>query len=259
MTSYEWFVFFLCLFIFVGLVLFLGILLLYIYILTKKNIRGGLDDERIIKEKEKAKKQKGNKFFDMCGKVISFLALFVVAFTFLYSMNVKAMEDLTPNGMSTIQVVMSDSMASKNKKNDYLDKYNLNNQFKRFDLVTIHKLPGEFELKLYDIVVYKHDKDILIIHRIIGIEEPNEKHPEHRHFLLRGDANDYDDKFPVLYDQMMGIYTGDKIPNVGSFVCFLQSPSGWMCVIFVVFMTFFIPAVEDKIQRDEDERYKLIS
>ena len=73
------------------------------------------------------------------------------------------------------------------------------------------------------------------------------------------DANSYNDSFPVKYSQMVGIYTGDKVENVGSFVVFLQSPAGWLCIIFVIFMTFFIPLVDDKIQEEKDKRYRLIT
>ena len=76
-------------------------------------------------------------------------------------------------------------------------------------------LPKEEDLKLYDIVVYKQD-DIYVVHRIVGIEEPNEKHPNERYFLLQGDAVDSPDRFPVKYSQMQGIYTDEKIPFVGS-------------------------------------------
>lgn len=258
MTSYEWFVFFLCLFIFVSLVLFLGILIYQIFKLSKKTIEGGLEDQNIIKEKQKEKQKKNNKALNIIGKAISYVVTFMVGAIFIFSMSVKVMEDITPNGMSTIQVVASDSMSYKHEKNTYLEENNLDDQFHKFDLVTIHKLPGEFELELYDVVVYKYNKDISLIHRIIAIEEPNEQHPEHRHFLLKGDANEFNDKFPVLYEQMEGIYTGDKVQHVGSFVLFLQSPAGWICIIFVIFMVFFIPEVEKRLQLIKDKRYYLL-
>jgi hypothetical protein len=258
MTSYEWFVFFLCLFIFVSLVLFLGVLIYLNYKHSKRIIEGGLDDELIIKEKQKEKEKKKSKFFTILGKAISYVVTFIVGAFFIFSMSVRLMEDMTPNGMSTMQVVVSDSMSYKHEKNTYLEENNLNDQFHKFDLVTIHKLPDEFDLKLYDIVVYKYNKDISLIHRIIAIEEPNEQHPEHRHFLLKGDANEYNDKFPVLYEQMEAIYTGDRISYLGSFVLFLQSPAGWICIIFIVFMVFFIPKAEEKLQALRDKRYYLL-
>ena len=57
---------------------------------------------------------------------------------------------------------------------------------------------------------------------------------------------------------MEGIYTGDRVQHVGSFVLFLQSPAGWLCIIFVIFMVFFIPMVEKKLQVIKDKRYYLL-
>ena len=259
MSSYDGFVFFLCLFIFCGLILFLGILLSQIYKLTKKTIIGGLEDENIIKEKEKRKLKKENKTLLIFEKAISLIVVLIMSISFVFSLSVKAMEDITPNGLSTTQIVLSDSMSYKNSKNTYLEENDLNDQFKKFDMITIHKLPDEFEIELYDIIVYKHEKGILIIHRVVGIEEPNKEHPDSRYFLLKGDANTSNDNFPVKYNQMVGIYRGDKVENIGSFVIFLQSPAGWLCVIFVVFMTFFIPTLEEKIEKEKEKRYQLIT
>ena len=259
MNSYGWFVFFLCLTIFTGLILFLGVLIYQIFKLTKKTIVGGLEDEKIIEEKKREKEKKENKILLFIEKAISFIVVFVVAGSFIFSITVKFLSNDTPNGKSTPQVVLSESMSYKNSKNQYLFENNLNDQIDRFDFIIIHKLPDEFDLQLYDIVVYKHENRTLVIQRIVGIEEPNNKHPEERYFLLKGDANTANDSFPVKYEQMVGIYTGDKVEHIGSFVVFLQSPPGWLCVIFVVFMIFFVPFVEKLIQIEKDKRYRLIT
>ena len=68
-------------------------------------------------------------------------------------------------------------MSTKNEKNEYLFENDLNDQFDMFDIVITQPLPDEEELQLYDIVVYERD-DMLVIHRIVEIEEPNEKHSE---------------------------------------------------------------------------------
>lgn len=259
MRSYEWFVFFLCLFVFSTLVLFLGVLIYQIITLTRKLIASGFEDKKIIEEKTQERLRKKNLLLPILEKAISIIVLLCVAGGFAFSLSVRVLEDVTPNGMSTVQVVLSDSMAYKHEKNEYLNTNNLNDQFRKFDLIVIDELPDEFELELYDIVVYRYSKDLLVIHRIIGIEEPNASHPEHRHFLLKGDANDYNDKFPVKYDQMVGVYNGDKVENVGSFILFLQSPAGWVCVIFIIVMSFVIPYIENKIEEEKELRYRIIA
>ena len=144
-------------------------------------------------------------------------------------------------------------MAKKYSGNTYLFDNDLDNQFQMFDIVVCRHLPAEDELELYDIVVYKKD-DMYVIHRIVGIEEPNANHPNERHFLLQGDAVEYPDKFPVLYSQMQGIYEGSRIPFIGSFVLFLQSPAGWLCVLLVIFSMIATPIVEKKIKEATDKR-----
>jgi hypothetical protein len=148
-------------------------------------------------------------------------------------------------------------MSFKNDKNTYLNENGLDDQFDRFDLIFTRQLPGEFELELYDVVVYDYH-GTLIIHRIIDIEEPNEKHPDHRQFLLRGDAAWYSDDYPVTYEQMLAIYRGEKIPYVGSFFAFMQSPAGYLCILLVVFAMIATPIVEKKFRIAKIERLKQI-
>jgi len=183
-------------------------------------------------------------------------AIFVTAFSF--AIYIRATEDRPANGIPSIKVVKSESMAEKYSGNTYLFDNDLNDQFQMFDIVVCRHLPAEDELKLYDIVVYKQD-DIYIIHRIVGIEEPNENHPNERYFLLQGDAVEQHDKFPVLYSQMQGIYKGNRIPFIGSFVLFLQSPSGWLCVLLVIFSMIVTPIVEKKIKAATGKRITAFS
>jgi hypothetical protein len=143
-------------------------------------------------------------------------------------------------------------MSEKHEKNDYLFNNDLNDQFQTFDLILTYKLPKEEDLKLYDIVVYEVD-DILVIHRIVGIEEANDKHSE-RYFLLQGDAIERPDRFPVYYSQMKAIYRGERVPFVGSFITFMQSPAGWMCVILMAVTVIALPLIERKIKKVADER-----
>ena len=149
-------------------------------------------------------------------------------------------------------------MARKNPENTYLFDNNIQNQLQMFDVVICNHLPAEDALKLYDIVVYKQD-DMYVIHRIVGIEEPNANHPNERHFLLQGDAVENPDKFPVLYSQMQGIYEGVRIPFVGGFILFLQSPAGWLCVLLVIFSMTVTPIVEKKIKEATEKRISAFS
>ena len=92
------------------------------------------------------------------------------------------------------------------------------------------------------------------MHRIVGIEEPNESHPNERYFLLQGDAVHYPDSFPVRYSQMKSIYKGKRIPNVGSFVFFMQSPAGIICLILIIASMILMPIADGIISKKEYER-----
>ena len=209
---------------------------------------------QIIKEFEKAQRKGRNK----SGKAIDllfstlFCALFASIFAFSLYLNVT--EFSCCETIPTFKVVNSGSMSEKNEKNEYLFENNLNDQFDTFDLILTYKLPDEFDLELYDIVVYEYDGE-LIAHRIVGIEEPNEKHSKVRHFLMQGDAVASPDKFPVLYSQMRGIYRGEKVPFVGSFVVFMQSPAGWLCMILVLAATVAAPIIDKKLEKERAARY----
>lgn len=144
-------------------------------------------------------------------------------------------------------------METKNKKNEYLFENDLNNQINTFDLVLIYKKPSMDELKLYDIVVYEVD-GIELVHRIVEIEEPNQYHPNERWFRLQGDAVDSPDRFPVKYEQIKGIYKDQHVPFVGSFILFMQSPAGWLCIILVVGAIIITPILEKKLKKAKYNR-----
>ena len=255
MSGYELYVFILCLVVFVLLTGLFSAMLYYIVKTTLKTIQHGLEDERIIKEYEKQNRE--NPLAQLVCKCVCAVVLAVLFVAFCLSVGIQLADERVAGDMPLPKVVLSSSMSFKNDKNTYLDENGLNDQFDRFDLIFTRQLPGEFELELYDIVVYDYH-GTLIIHRIIDIEEPNEKHPDHRQFLLRGDAAWYSDDYPVTYEQMLAIYRGEKIPYVGSFFAFMQSPAGYLCILLVVFAMIATPIVEKKFWIAKIERLKQI-
>lgn len=251
MTNYDVYVFLLCLIVFTVFVLLFSAMIATIAKMKLKLIRHGLEDEEIKKEyrKNKGKGCRGS----ILGKLLSLLICAAFLGIFAFSLYMHGTESRAANGIPSIKVVKSDSMAKKHEKNCYLRENGLDDQIQVFDLVVTRHLPPEEELELYDIVVYRQD-EMYIIHRIVGIEEPNAEHPGERHFLLQGDAVPSPDIFPVRYSQMQGIYEGERIPFVGSFVLFMQSPAGWLCIILVLYAMIAEPIVERKIRRETVQR-----
>lgn len=254
MKGYDLYVFFLCLIVFVLLTALFTVLIVWVTRLLIRLIRGGLEDEAIKKEYYKVQCGcGGNCVSGIIDKIISvvFCAFFVVFFIFSLSLNLS--EEKKVGDVPVMRVVQSGSMSKKYDKNTYLFLNDLNNQIQTFDIIVTEKLPDEMDLKLYDIVVYEVD-DMLIVHRIVKIEEPNSKHPDCRWFTLQGDNVQYPDKTPVLYSQMRAIYNGNRIPYIGSFVSFMQSPAGWLCIILIVTCMVAIPVVEKILEREREKR-----
>lgn len=259
MTGFEIYIFVLCLIVFLLLTAMFAYLISHITKMEIQFIRYGHRDEVIKKEREKELNRNKNlsQALLWTNRILSLLLCLALIAVFAFAIYVRATEDRPANGIPSIKVVKSESMSKKNSKNDYLFTNDLDNQFQMFDIVICKHLPDEKDLELYDVVVYKQD-DMYIIHRIVGIEEPNAKHPDQRHFLLQGDANERADQFPVLYSQMQGIYEGERIQFAGSFLLFLQSPAGWLCVLLVVFGMIISPIVERLIEKEKKKRLALL-
>jgi len=243
-------------FVFVALTSLFTYLIVFIGKQQVKLVKGGLDDQRIIKDVNKKLKRK-KKCCCQCGlfdKILSIFFCVVLGVICVVSVAVGVTGDGVVKGVPVLKVVATSSMSARYEKNEYLFNHNLTDQLQVFDLVVLHELPPEDQLELYDIVVYEHITGTLLIHRIVNIEEPNQKHPNERYFLLQGDANSSADVFPVRYSQMKSIYRGEKIPNVGSFVYFMQSPAGIICFILVAFAVCAIPVVSKKFNALDKER-----
>ena len=250
--TYETYILIVCTIVYA---LLAGLSIFVIILFTKMTlrlIRHGVEDDKIKKEYKKAQGKKRK-----CGAVDCIVSVFcALLFTCAcsFSLYVNVQEDKYFDNIPTLKVVNSGSMAKKHEKNKYLTFNNLNDQFDTFDIILTYKAPSQEELKLYDIVVYEADGK-LIVHRIVGIEEPTEtKHPGERWFLCQGDANEVSDRFPVKYEQIKGIYKGERIRFVGSFVLFMQSPAGWLCIILVVIAIIAVPILENKFEKETNQR-----
>lgn len=248
MFGYEKYNLILCIIVFTVLTALFSVMITTIVKYTLRTVNAGLDDEKIEKEYLEEQKKKSNAFFVIINNAFPIIVCVILACALCFSLYSRFTQNAKLGPVPTIKVVETGSMETKHEDNIYLVENNLNNQIKTFDLIVLHQLPKEEDLKLYDIVVYEI-KGYFILHRIVDIEEPNENHPNQRWFLLRGDANKYSDDFPVTYDQMRSIYRGESIPFVGTFVVFMQSPAGMLCFLLVLLAIITTPIVEKKLQK----------
>jgi len=255
MSGYDLYIFILCLIVFTLLTVLFSAMLHYIIKHTLRAIEHGLEDERITTEY--LKQRDTSKCLKAVCTIFMIVVLGLVIVACSTSVYVHFADEEVKGDFQVPKVVMSDSMSFKHQDNLYLEENGLDDQINLFDLIFIRELPDEFELELYDIVVYEY-RDNLIIHRIVGIEEPNDEHPGVRHFLLRGDAAKNSDEFPVLYEQMKAIYRGEKIAYVGSFFAFMQSPAGYLCMLLIIFAIVATPIAEKKLWNAKIARLKVI-
>ena len=243
--SFKTYVLLLCLFVFAAFTAVFASMIVFMVKQQLKMIRSGILDEDIKAEYAPERPEKKETGCKVCTGIVCGL----VTLVFLFSAYSGLFGDGLVGKIPSVKVVASPSMSSKYEKNTYLFENNLNNQLNTFDLIVLHKLPAEEDLQLYDIVVYEME-DYMVIHRIVGIEEPNEAHPNERYFLLQGDAAEHPDRFPVKYAQMRSIYKDQRIPYVGSFVYFMQSPAGILCYLLILFAVIATPIVEKKLKQE---------
>lgn len=258
MSGFDTYVLLTCLTVLIALTAFFAVLIARDVKSTLKMIAGGIIDDELIETRKKRKAKPKNRVLTVIVDIALpvFFAV-VAAVAFIFSLSLKINEKSPVGNLPALKVVESSSMSFKYEKNEYLVNNNLNDQIQRFDLIAVCALPLESELNLYDVVMYESE-GYLIIHRIVGITEPDETHSE-RYFLLQGDANQYPDRFPVRYSQMKGVYRGTRIPFVGSFISFMRSPAGYLCFALVVFTCAVYPFLTKKLNAAAEERLKRIN
>ena len=99
------------------------------------------------------------------------------------------------------------------------------------------ELEKEEDVKLYDVVAFKSKQGTTIVHRIIDIQYDDDGH---HYYTTRGDSNAISDNGSLYdgyltFDKLIGHYNDFNIPVLGSFVVFLQSGSGIITIVSIVY------------------------
>lgn len=253
MTPYEIYLLVVSIIVIVGLASFFSILIWYIYTLTMRLIYVGYWDQELVEEYDFEKRPKPQ---GTVGKIIATAVCGVLSVVVIFSVFLGMSENSITASVPMLKVIKSESMAEKHENNTYLVDNSLNNQMQMFDIIVAHAAPKEEDIQLYDVILYELDGD-LIIHRVVYIEEPNDNHAK-KFFYTRGDAVKDSDILPVTYEQIRGVYRGDRIPFVGSFVLFMQSPAGFICLLLAIFCMIIMPIVDNKLAEARSHRYRRI-
>lgn len=182
-------------------------------------------------------------------KQVFFILFIVLLIPFLlisvYSKVVNGVAMINGHG---VIAVASGSMSEKNPANPYLA--NIDNQFNTYDTIVLKKVESESDLGLYDVIAYVNDEGTNVIHRIVGFKQT----AEGLRCVTRGDSNNADDEYKPLLDDILGEYTGTRIPYLGVFFMFLQSYSGIVTIAAVIYCLIMIESIGNKIYGAQEER-----
>ena len=201
-----------------------------------KNI---LDD--LIKYNHPSHKKRRKIIKVIKGVVFYGLIILLVPF-FVLSLVSRARGDILSFNGKGYLLVGSGSMSQRN--NTYLADNNLYNQFNTGDIIEIKRVKTADDLKLYDVISFKNNKGINIIHRIIKINEDGS-------YVTRGDSNLSSDEYNPKFSDIYGVYTNNRIQKVGYMLMFFKSNFGIMTVIALVYCIFMF----DYFSKKSNERY----
>lgn len=192
---------------------------------NKKTIKAGESDYEILEDKvvaasrspaQKGWAKAGGLFFDF------FVGLLLVLFGLLIF--TRAMPRL---GVPySLEAVKTPSMASVDPSNEWYLK-DRDNRIQVNDIVVLKKVETISEVKLYDIVSYRHPAGINIIHRVIEVGDG--------YVYTRGDALDQDDGVKVKVEMINGLYTGVRIPYLGALTFYLQNDYGILGMVALAY------------------------
>lgn len=102
------------------------------------------------------------------------------------------------------------------------------------DLIFVGKVEAG-DLEVGNIIAFMQGKTV-ITHRIIDIQTGENGELL---FSTQGDANNAPDQHPVTENELVGIYKG-RIPKVGDFAMFMQTPLGMIIFIGIPLAAFIV-------------------
>lgn len=178
------------------------------------------------------KSQKIKKTLSIIGNVFLWLFVAFAVFMTILVFSSQNNKDSLPNVMGkSFVTVQSDSMNPTFKKGDLIIDKVLTNDEKK-------------TLQKGDVITYYVDLNgdgvnELNTHRIVDVYEEG----GYVYYVTKGDnaqTNPVNDEEPVMHPYVLAKYTGTKIGGVGKFISFLQSSTGFLVVIVIPLVIFFL-------------------
>jgi signal peptidase len=184
---------------------------------------------------------------DVLAWILLIFAMLITLLVFTSSKN---------NGVSNIFGLMFMSVQSDS----------MSPTFKEGDMILVKKVDDLYTLKEGDVITFYTIVDgsrIINTHRIVKINQAENS----RSFVTRGDNNPVDDTLPAYASDILGKWTGTRLPKMGSFLDFLKTKTGFfICVIIPIalffifelykFISALIEAKKPKISDEDEEEIK---
>ena len=202
--------------------------------------------DEVIYESQK-NVQRRRKATNIIRSVTFYLIIVILVPILIFSLINKIGGDQIMIGGNTVMVIPTDSMSIKNEQNAYLFNNNLDNQIQPYDIIVLEKYNRS--PKLYDVIAFRNNSGVNIVHRIVDIEYGNPTK-----YITRGDKYADNDAYRPVSDDIIGRYTGKRIPVVGIFVIFLQSYSGIITVVSLIYCLLMIDRVTNKMNKVQEAR-----
>ncbi len=96
------------------------------------------------------------------------------------------------------------------------------------DMIVIKDVKDPAALDVGEVICYLTGEGVAVTHRIVQVSDAEGQ----VRYITKGDANNTADQLAVSPDQIEGVYTGIRIPKLGSFAMFMQTTTGML--IFIV-------------------------
>lgn len=187
-----------------------------------------LDSSYTIDESNKISGKKRDTIITICTSIYIVIVLFFLSLNLFF----KVSENCSYINNQYVVSIASDSMSYKNESNVYLELNHLDNQIYKYDICNFSKIESPTDVKLYDVVLYKNEDNLLIVHRVVKIEN--------NAYSFRGDANNYNDK-NVDFSSLIGIYKNtDQTLSLLNYIA--HTPSFYTFLGFVItdLTTFYV-------------------
>lgn len=217
--------------------------------------QGRLDIEFIDKQIDLEKKARADRINVglVVGKTLSIVFSTIVLAFFVFAVINRINDNKIIIGNKTHLVIATGSMSEKHENNEYLVTYNLNNQFAANSIIEIENI-REDQLYIYDVVAFKNFEGQTIVHRIVDISYEGGV----VHYVMRGDANNANDTFMPVFDDIIGRYNSNYVPSIGILILFMQSNSGITTVLAVFYCLGLFATLHEKIERMKRDRTSLL-